>query len=1449
MSLQQLQTTLQSQVTTTGSCSVSAATLQTAGLTPCDGFDVIIQSYLVLTGPLQVVTTSVPAPNNNTLNFSGTTSILGLTSISVQVTFILEATSNTVDVTIAATPTEPWSFSTSFPQLDTFPFSALTLTQPIFLLTTVDGESTYTWNSVTVTLHKGLNMASLLQMNGPFAFLQALMSSLAPTESFLLSGSIDPTAQPNLDLCMPALSLKAKLPTPITGDTHFTLSNPEIKIVSEPDEGELMYYWAVIGTDLTIPGASSPFCKFESSILQDCSVITLIMSSSKGITPAQMIELLGVNFNDYMLPPAITGVFSAVTLEGLSATIDLSTMTVLALDGSIGLNTATPWQLGTLGTIESMTLNCSTQMPFAAGASGTPVTLVNFNAGIALFPNADPPIFIGKDGHAGIFEFDITNDESGLVISASYKGTVDINNLVAGLSGGKIVVPKNFVSLSFEDFGIGIAQQSGNYSYVLYGTSKAEFNIPMLGSNISVDLEFNVASADSLYQLVGGLTIGNSYFEAAITLSSGTTTLSGSWSALYGEYLNLQNILTALNLQVPSIPSALDLNLESAALSYEVDPDDNETFVIRATSKTYGKAVFVSLPIDGTQEYFFLLQIDQSYSLSNLPLIGSDLANIANIEIGNFQIVISSIPASTSQIVSTVNDVIGSDYPNLPLTGTTGVVVLAAEISFGATDVPVIVSLGSANADRELTEKISDHNRALEDPSVVVMGSSSSLSSVQNNGSWYTLQKSFGPVTFQRIGVMYQSNTQNLWFELDATLALGPLSISLVGMGIGASVSDFTPHFSLQGLGVSFIKPPLSIVGSFVNMMPPSGVEFEGSLLVGTDKFELEAFGFYGNQTGVPSMFVFGDVAASFGGPPALFVTGIALGFGYNSSLRLPTVDQVDNFPFVEVLPNAVTPGQLQPPATPQDALNDLLRPPVPWVKQQQGPMWFAAGITFTSFQIVNSQALVIVETGKDLTISLLGTSKAQFPQGMPPNSPAYAYIALNLQLVIKPSEGKFALEAVLSKASFLLDRSCVLTGGFAFYVWFGDNTHAGDFVLTLGGYNPGFVAPGHYPTVPKLGFHWSLDSSISITGSAYLAFTPSVLMVGAELKAVYQSGKLRAWFDAHADMIVQWKPFWFDATVGVTVGASYKVDLLFTSKTVTVELGCDLKLWGPPTGGSVYVSWYIISFTIPFGTPNNHSKASLSWSDVQAMLPNSGTASMPTILSIAPRGLTAATTQPLPGISTPQAARASQLGFTITSSLPATSVTVGGTYTLFGKSFNVAPLGWKNVTSTLAISIINAGGQDYSSSFTVKPTMQNLPMSLWGSLSSYTPAGNNQLVPNLLVGADVQVNPPQIGGSAGAINVGLSLQAQPLGLTNALMPFSQPPSNPSVPQNGGNTIGTMASTSLGIAATNTIAARNLIFNALAAAGCQPTTKNDTMTLFSNNLSGAFSDEPLMANQ
>src|SRR6185295_751271 len=105
------------------------------------------------------------------------------------------------------------------------------------------------------------------------------------------------------------------------------------------------------------------------------------------------------------------------------------------------------------------------------------------------------------------------------------------------------------------------------------------------------------------------------------------------------------------------------------------------------------------------------------------------------------------------------------------------------------------------------------------------------------------------------------------------------------------------------------------------------------------------------------------------------------------SEVTIPTIDEVATFPFIQVLPTSPFPNQGLlggPNASPLDVLNKILDPSLhdpAWVHEEKGSLWLAAGITFTSFELVNSQALILVDAGSELVIALVGTSRAQFPQ------------------------------------------------------------------------------------------------------------------------------------------------------------------------------------------------------------------------------------------------------------------------------------------------------------------------------------------------------------------------------------------------------------------------------------------------------------------------------------
>ena len=159
--------------------------------------------------------------------------------------------------------------------------------------------------------------------------------------------------------------------------------------------------------------------------------------------------------------------------------------------------------------------------------------------------------------------------------------------------------------------------------------------------------------------------------------------------------------------------------------------------------------------------------------------------------------------------------------------------------------------------------------------------------------NWVALQRSVGPLYFSRIGFQYQD--AKLTFLLDASINIDLLSFTMQGLAISTPLADFEPDLELSGFGLSYHNEPLEIAGQFIR----NGDQFTGSAIIKTKTFNLTAFGAYSELAGGPSMFLYALLDKVLGGPAFFYVTGLALGFGYNRDIRLPSVSNVANFPLV----------------------------------------------------------------------------------------------------------------------------------------------------------------------------------------------------------------------------------------------------------------------------------------------------------------------------------------------------------------------------------------------------------------------------------------------------------------------------------------------------------------------------------------------------------------------
>jgi hypothetical protein len=456
------------------------------------------------------------------------------------------------------------------------------------------------------------------------------------------------------------------------------------------------------------------------------------------------------------------------------------------------------------------------------------------------------------------------------------------------------------------------------------------------------------------------------------------------------------------------------------------------------------------------------------------------------------------------------------------------------------------------------------------------------------NGAWLKVQRSFGPVHIEKIGLLYKDGEIQLVPE--ATLQISQFVLSLNALSVRASLGDFVPYFKLEGFGLEYISDSLEISGAFARIQKDDYDEYLGIASLGmkakAKTLSLSAVGSFAYYKGEPAFFLYLVVDYPLGGPPFFFVTGLAGGFGYNRSLTVPPLEELPSFPLVKQAVDG--PGSIDF-ENPGESVGAQLKLLEKYIKLSPGSGFLAIGVKFTSFKLLDSFGLLTVAINEDkFELNLIGNSRLVVPPKEAGLDPV-AQAEIILQARFAPSEGVLSVQAQLTPASYILSGNCKLTGGFAFYIWYAGE-HAGDFVITLGGYHPAFKIPKHYPKVPRLGFNWQIDGNTSISGEAYFALCSHAVMAGGELSFDYDNGWAWASLNVGAHFLICWKPYYYDirAHLHISAGISF----------VSGSLGVDLHLWGPELGGTFKISFWIASVTVKFGDQGSRDPEPIAWSE-----------------------------------------------------------------------------------------------------------------------------------------------------------------------------------------------------------------------------------------------------------
>jgi hypothetical protein len=983
-------------------------------------------------------------------------------------------------------------------------------------------------------------------------------------------------------------------------------------------------------------------------------------------------------------------------------------------------------------------------------------------------------------------------------------GPVDLKALAAKLGG--FSVPPALEKASLTTLAIDF-RTSGAFSF------KGAGSLTMDGTTVDLKLDADIDKTTAKFS--GSVTIDGHEFTLALGEDSKETRLVATYAHKETDKIVIRDLVAAVSPPVAAgIPASLELDLQDVIFALAAD--------------------------EGPVRLLFAVDLPH-IDFSGLPLVGSVIGEAAGVD--DLKVVAATATpraaaAPDAGDIAVWNQLLQKTSAKpLPAQGIDRGIFVGGKLRLG--DVQKAIGAGPPPSTPAPT------------------GGTAAAPATSDQTKWFDVQRSLGPVYVGRVGARYDGDAAKLWLLLDASLSLGGLSLSLMGLGVGSKLSEFSPEVHLDGLGLAFEQDPVEIAGSFLNVPPTGKVEFQydGAAVVRAESLALSAVGSYAQlKDGHPSFFLFVELDAPLGGPPALYVTGLMGGFGYNRALRIPDQDEVFQFPFVQGIGGGSPSG-----GAPSGVLSKLEQGTDPWLKVEEGEYWAALGVTFTSFEVVESKALLIAEFGKHLQFALIGLSKLQLPQ----EGEAFAYLELELEAVLKPDEGFFGLTARVSPNSFVIDRACRLTGGFAFYLWF-DGDHAGDFVLTLGGYHPRFPVPAHYPKEPRLGLSWPINEYVSIDGQAYFALTPSCVMGGGGLHVLFHDGNLRAWLTASADFLISWQPFRYGAQVEVSVGISYTIGEGDLQTTLTAELGASLELWGPPTGGKAHVSWYVISFTVSFGADPPGPLTDPTWKDDLApLLPQKDMCKIAIRSGLLPpnrAGLGENGDAAKPEKPGPWLVRADTLELATECAIPATGLEVvvptgvgNGTTRISVAEAKQAPairpLRLTSFTATHTLEVTGPHGmvdmqadgakQKDDRKWTVGTRKRDLPKAVWGEPldPGASPPPSAELVPDQLVG--LVFTPPKTTEGAATDPVDLTSRIHELAPGGAL------PADPRGTAPGVLDTGAVAAVKT-IAGADTAARRTAIRSVLEAQGLDPGT-DDKLGAFAKAADRLFPVAPMLA--
>ncbi|MEB3188864.1 MAG: hypothetical protein VKL42_00790, partial [Snowella sp.] len=322
---------------------------------------------------------------------------------------------------------------------------------------------------------------------------------------------------------------------------------------------------------------------------------------------------------------------------------------------------------------------------------------------------------------------------------AALEKPIDIGKLIEKLAAEfnfATDLPKILEGLTLSNIEISFKTQTKNFTFSL------ETQFPIDGKQLATVIHIEITHESGKYTKNFGGIIKVNYLEFDLIFSqekSSDTILLATYKNEAGKDQNLRAILELItnDADMLNVAEGISLNIKYAVL---VIDKGNETKIL------------------------FGLDIGTDINLSNLPLVGKEFPKEQTIGVDNLQFLIANKDFTPSEI-TTFNKLL-KQGTKIPIKDSTANAYGAAEQIALPKGLNVAAKMQFGSQTNILALPISSSTPQTPTPSQPTV-IPSTTTPPSDNATWFKIQKSFGPVHFERVGVQYKDAA--IGFLLDAS--------------------------------------------------------------------------------------------------------------------------------------------------------------------------------------------------------------------------------------------------------------------------------------------------------------------------------------------------------------------------------------------------------------------------------------------------------------------------------------------------------------------------------------------------------------------------------------------------------------------------------------------------------------------------------------------------------